>query len=407
MKADSIWLRTALAAVLLYFPVCGLPGMPFGNGGRYANVLAGPLALLYLLASCRSDWRRMAADAWSFVAPFLPLLAACALVLVAHPEAEVGDPFSRVLWTIPIVLAARRIGVTRSAVFSAAALGAVGYLVAALVDVLVYGAPRAGVKVNGVIFAETASLCAGLALFAAVHERSGSLARRAGWLAAGLAGLIAVAMSGSRGPLLATLWLALVLGVSARRHAVGRTATVAVFAVALVLTLAVTLTPISDRVPLAVQETADYYSAAEPTLTSVGIRLQLWKIALASLPEHWLFGYGYSTLEELAPRLPALGFLPDEFLKTLHHFHADWAHALMAGGIVLVAGVLATMAALFWQARSDGARLWLVAAMLVFGLTDLALFRKPTFTLFVASYGLLLVARNHEDHGPAPRSVPG
>jgi hypothetical protein len=311
-----------------------------------------------------------------------------------------------VLWTVPIVLAAKRIGLTRSAVFSAAALGALGYFSVALFDVVVTGLPRAGIKVNEVIFAETASLSAGLALVAVVCERRASLWLRIGWFTGGMAGLIAVAMTGSRGPLLATLWLVLLLGVAARHRAHWRAIAVALPGLALGMTLLLTLTPVGDRLQLAAHEIEGYYAAAEPTLTSIGIRLHLWSIVLSSAPDHWLLGYGYSTLQELAPRLPALEVLPDALLANLHHFHADWAHALMAGGLVLLAGLAWTIAALLWQARADAGRSWLVGAMLVFGLTDIAVFRKPTLTLFVAAYGLLLVARDTPDEH-APRPVPG
>jgi O-antigen ligase len=405
VRYGPVWLRTALALALLYYPVCGIAGLPLGNGGRYASVLAGPLALLYLLAGFRGDWRALAHEALRFVAPFGPFLAASLLALLVHRNAEVGDPFSRVLWTVPIVLAARRIGLTRTAVFSAAAVGALFYLGAALLDVYVHGMPRAGARVNQVIFAETASLCAGLAFIGALGERHISVPTRVFWLLAGMAGIIAVAMSGSRGPLLTTLWLALLLGVTATRHGSRRAVALAVAAIGLAVAVVWSLLPSSGRLPLAVQEFEAYYGTAQPALTSIGIRLELWRIALTSMPDHWLFGYGYSTLEQLAPQLPALRFLPADLLEGLHHFHADWAHALMAGGVVLLAGLFTTAAALLYQARFDAGRCWLVGAMVIFGLSDLAFFRKPTLTLFVASYGLLLAARNTRPHEHPPGPV--
>lgn len=398
------WVRAALALVLLYYPVCGLAGLPFGNGGRYANVLAGPLALLYLLVGFRESWRDLARDAWRFLAPFMPFLAACLLTLLVHVDAEVGDPFSRVLWTVPIVLAARRIGLTRTAVLSAAAVGALFYFGIAVVDLHVHGLPRAGVRVNEVIFAEAASLCAGLAFVGAICERQPGVPLRVFWLVAGAAGLVAVAMSGSRGPLVATVWLVLVLAAAASRQGNRRAVALAVAAIALAIVVAASLLPLADRMQLAWREFEAYYGAAQPPLTSIGVRLELWRIALASWPDHWLFGYGYSTLEELATRLPALGVLPAEMVQVLHHFHADWAHAVMAGGVVLLAGLFTSAVALLYQARLDPGRCWLVGAMVVFGLSDLAFFRKPTLTLFVASYGLLLAARpNEQPPGPVPR----
>lgn len=404
-RFGPLWLRSALALVLLYYPVCGIAGLPFGNGGRYANVLAGPLALLFLVAGFRTGWRDLAREGLRFLAPFAPFLAACLLILLVHPNAEVGDPFSRVLWTVPIVLAARRLGITRAAVFSAAAVGALFYLGAAVLDVYFHGMPRAGTKANEIIFAQNASLCAGLAFIGAICERQTPALMRAGWLAAGVAGIVAVAMTGSRGPLLATLWLVLLLGVPASRHRNRAAALVALLAVALAIALAWSLGPLGDRFQLALKEFDAYYGAAHAPLTSIGIRLELWRIALASLPDHWLLGYGYSTLEELAARLPALQVLPKELLQELHHFHADWAHAVMAGGLVLLAGVFATAGALLYQARSDPGRCWLVGAMVIFGITDIAFFRKPTLTLFVASYGLLLSARDTRPNDSAPSPV--
>src|SRR5512137_193193 len=203
---------------------------------------------------------------------------------------------------------------------------------------------------------------------------------------------------------MATLWLVLVLAAAASRKGNRRAVALAVAAIALAIVLAASLTPLADRMQLAWREFEAYYGAAQPPMTSIGVRLELWRIALASWPDHWLFGYGYSTLEELATRLPALGVLPAEMIQVLHHFHADWAHAVMAGGVVLLAGLFTSAAALLYQARLDPGRCWLVGAMVVFGLSDLAFFRKPTLTLFVASYGLLLAARpNEQPPGPVPR----
>lgn len=389
--------QLALALALLYFPVCGLAGWPLGNGGRYLTVLAGPLALIFVAFHLQAERHALARQAWQFAAPFAPFLIAAGVILWVHPAVVVGDPFSRVLWAIPIALAAARLGITRRAVFSAAALGALAYAAVAFRDVYWLGAGRAGAAVNEIIFAETAMLCAGLALIGAAHEHREATALRAGWLIAGAAGIAAVALSGSRGPLLAAVWLIALAGATLWRRRAFAVIGLGVVAVVAALALAWFATPLAERVAAGRLEFDQYWAASQAPITSVGIRLELWRIALSSMNEHWLIGIGYSALSAAATALPALRFLSPEQLEPLHHFHADWAHALVAGGVILAGGLALTITALFRSARHDLARLWLIGAMLVFGLTDLAFFRKPTLTLFVAAWALLGTAPQSSD----------
>lgn len=369
-----------------------------GGGGRYLSVLVGPLSLLFLLIWFRRDWREVAAQAADFAAPFLPFLLACLLVAVVHPAATIGDPFSRVFWALFIFLAAARLPLSRAAVFSAAAVGASVYCLVAIRDVFFLGAVRAGNDVNEIVFAETAMLTGGLAIVGALTAKGASPALRILWSLLGGAGLFAVALSGSRGPLLATFLLGGLAIAHGWRQGHHKAIVAATLTLAVAVGAALLYAPLADRIVLAGIETQDYFSASSPTLTSIGIRLELWRITLESLPQQPVFGYGYSTVGDLATRLPALKFLPLELLFGFQHFHADWAHALMAGGLVLLIGLSASIVLLARTARHDLARLWLLGAMVVFGLTDLAFFRKPTLTLFIAAWTLLAASSPRADH---------
>lgn len=369
-----------------------------GGGGRYLSILAGPLSLIFLLIWFPRNWRETAAQAVGFATPFLPLLLACLLVVVIHPSATIGDPFSRVFWASFIFLAAARLSLPRTAVYSAAAIGASVYCLVAIRDVFFLGAVRAGNDVNEIVFAETAMLTGGIAIVGALTSKGSSPALRILWSLLGGAGLCAVALSGSRGPLLATF----LLGGFAIAHGWRQGHHKAIVATILTLGVAVGVAllyaPLADRIVLAGTQTQEYFSASSPTLTSIGIRLELWRITLESLPQQPVFGYGYSTVGDLATRLPSLKFLPPEILYSFQHFHADWAHALMAGGLVLLIGLSASIVLLARTARHDMARLWLLSAMVVFGLTDLAFFRKPTLTLFIAAWALLVASSQRTDH---------
>lgn len=369
-----------------------------GNGGRYLSVLAGPLAILYLLYSYRDGGRRLALEIWRVVSPFAPWLAACAIALLVHTHTEVGDPFTRMLWAVPIALAAQRIGLRRSAVFTAAAWGSLAYLATALRDVVYLDLPRGGVGVNEVVFAQTATLCAGLALIGAVFHTSAPRSSRLAWLIAAIGGIGAVALSGSRGPLLALFTLAMAIGLHGMRRGHAREALVTLFLLGAAATAILATTPLSERLMMIATETRDYFATPHAPITSIGIRLELWKIALEAGAADPFFGPGYLRLAELSGRFPQLGFLPPDLLQLTPHFHADWAHALVAGGLVLLGGLVASMTALAWSARHDPAKLWLICAMAIFGLSDLAFFTKASVSLFFAAW-VLLVPREDAVHG--------
>ncbi len=385
------WARHTLVAALLYFPVCGLAVLPLGGAGRYLSVLAGPLALLFLLIWHAREWRPLGHSARRFAMPFLPWLAASLLVFAVYPHATIGDPFSRVLWALPVAIAAARARVSRNEVYTAAAIGALVYCGVAAYDIFALDTGRAGADTNAIIFAETAMLTTGLALTGAYAAADAPRWLRLLWLLAGTGGLFAVALTASRGPLLALLVLVslLVADTWRRGHRLASTATTVGLLGVLVASLC--LTPLGPRVLLAWTEAVNYLNG-DPSVTSIGIRLELWRVALTNIGSQPLLGYGYTNVFELSKQLPALHFLPAEALEPLHHFHSDWFHALMAGGLVLVGGLGATLMLLARQARKDLARLWLLGAMVAFGLTDLAFFRKPTLTLFIAAWALLLAS---------------
>lgn len=401
------WLRWSLLVALLYFPVCGLKELPLGGGGRYLSVLAGPLSLLFLLTYDRLRWRDALRDALQFASPFAPFLLACGMVLLAHPDATIGDPFSRVFWAAIIAAAATRVRPPRATVYSAAAIGAVAYLAVAVRDIRVLGAVRAGAEVNEIIFAQTAMLAAGLAIVGSYAERTSHWFWRLGWFFAGAGSLIAVGLSGSRGPLLAVFVLIALLAWDGWKRGHRQTVVLGLFTSLAVVAAALVWTPLGPRVQLGWTEAREYFLASNPTVTSVGIRLELWRIALVKIAEQPLLGFGYSTVHDLATQVGELRFMPPEILDQFHHFHSDWAHALMAGGFVLLAGLTISVIALLRQARGDLARGWLVLAMITFGLTDLAFFRKPGFTLFIAAWALLSTQQPSHSDAKQASPIPG
>lgn len=397
-----LWARRALLAALLWYPAIGLDYLPFGNSGRYLTVLAGPLSILFLIVWHHRDWRGLVADAWDWLIPFLPLLLAYIAVLLWHhiPKPE-ADLVKRILWAGVIYLAAKRVGVPRIALCWATALGAFAYLVAALWDVLYLGLPRANGGSNEIHFAIAAMWLAGLCLLEALEREDVSLPTRIVWTCAGFGALATCVLSGTRGALLALVPLYLLSAwVAHGRSRVALRVGAAVPLVAAACAM-VFYDPFEARLLDVWQEVDHYYSEATFTFTSVGARLEIWRIGWLILMEQPTFGAGFTTFAELMKAMPSVGRIDPEILAQ-PHFHNDWVQSAALGGCILLCGHLLTLVLLARRARHDTARLWLLAAAVTFGLTDLIVHRKVMLSFFVAAWALYAAAGRPDERKADP-----
>lgn len=123
--------------------------------------------------------------------------------------------------------------------------------------------------------------------------------------------------------------------------------------------------------------------------TSLGIRLELWKLGFSAFGDHPIFGWG---------RLPFLHILeaghqfPLNYVAT--HFHNDMVNVLVTGGLVSFFGWLATNLLLLKDARHDLPRITLVVSFFAIGLTENSWGGNNTaFYVFGIAWLLLYLSR--------------
>ncbi|MDN0074806.1 O-antigen ligase family protein [Crenobacter sp. SG2303] len=412
----SSWLRGFLLVCLCCYPVIGARYLPFGDSGRYMSVLAGPLSLLFLLTTGARQWRTVLGEALRWALPFLPFLAAYTIVVLWYGRAfDYSSVLTRVLYGALIFAAARMLGVRVRHLVWAAAIGCVLYLGAALVEVIgfklghsmlpagraVYMTENGQLRASGgggnpIHFSDVAMWLVGISVLGAVCVKQIGTGIRWGLLAAATAGLLVCVLSGSRGALVALLpLLVLVLIQMPKRRrplALGLSLSV-ILASACLLIL---YPPFSERLWLAWLEVKRYYTEPVFTYSSVGARLEMWRIALRVMQESPLFGGGFVSYPQLMKDIPALGPIAPSLLQHAH-LHNDLMQSMALGGAVLFLGQLMTLAGLTRRAFAQPFLMWILLAGLSFSLTDLVFHNNMIFTFFVATWALFSAAKVNDE----------
>lgn len=197
---------------------------------------------------------------------------------------------------------------------------------------------------NAIVFGHTAVLLACMALcgFLYFRREGASWIWRALCVAGVAGGALASLLSGSKGG-----WFALVLMALASPWAVWETAPTkgklgASACLLLVLIVAVLLLPgegVRERIADGVTGAWRWFSDGVVTEGSVGIRLEIWRFALANAADHLWFGRHIDEATALLgshlAQLPYTG-LPARFAT----FENLWVETLMSGGLVGIASLL-------------------------------------------------------------------
>jgi O-antigen ligase len=305
---------TAAGALLLAYPA-----MLYGRGGMNAAFLLLLLLSAGLLLAPGPRWsdRELApGPAWAFAAALLGLPAAILMAQLASGRGAWPDydAPARFALALPVFLGLRRLPprCLRTLPWGFA-LGAGASAAQVLLAPRDWGDDRLGnAFLNPIHFGDIA-LCMGvLAGFSLGWIEHARAAEGAGWrllklLALG-AGLYASLRSGSRGgwialPAFAAIaWLAAPRG-AARRHLAWGCAAATVLA----LMATAALPGVHARIAMIGADLHDY--AHGQLDTSLGIRLQLWEVALRLFLAHPLFGVGPGGFKALMPAAQQAGWL--------------------------------------------------------------------------------------------------
>lgn len=138
------------------------------------------------------------------------------------------------------------------------------------------------------------------------------------------------------------------------------------------------------------------YSAGN-SVSSWGIRLELWEFALRGFEGAPFFGWGSDPYAAMTNAGYVLGIK----IEKLYHFHNDFINMLATGGLFGVLGWLSTVALLAKKSLKDPASLCLLVGSLAVGLTEQFWFNRTTLFSLVTIWTLLYVSRS----GAESRSV--
>lgn len=393
---QGLW-RVVALGILLCYPIMVVKWFPFGGGARYLNVLAAPVSLILLWQAPREEIRGLLMSAVRWGMPFLPFVLMWTIAQLWHGYDPLDfNPPMRLLWCALLFLGARLAGVSYRHLAFVAAIGATIYCGVALVEVYGLGRERAwgGTYENrfGQFSIWVASLCFLHVFFDKPKDRwplSSVLL-----LLAGVLGSIATLLSGSRGALLALLVLIAIALFSSTNRSRGLMA--AVVMMSSVIAFCLLYAPMYQRLELPFGQAKDYFNEAEFSPTSIGIRLELFRIAFLTFLDHPIIGPGYTTLEQLYETHPAFG-LPRPEMLAIPGFHNDWAQTVGIGGGLLLAALLATCIWMGLAARSNVYLLAFLGFSLVFGVSEIFFTNKLGLSLLMASWALYAAAERNQE----------
>jgi len=386
--------RLALTIVLLY-PIMVIGYVPFGGGIRYYSVLLPIAMVLMAVCICRSgsfsriDFSR---NFLFFCVRFLPFIMALLFVSIVHEHFSFFMGVSRgVLYASLLYALLKCIDPRGNKIIMAPVVACFVYLIVAVFEVLVQGRDRAWGLVYENTFGQFAVFCAGISILAAFdHSSTGRW--RVWLLSAGAAGCCAAVLSGSRGALLPMVGLLTALFFTARQAR----SVVVIFLIFAALIAYFDVLGFYSRVLLAVYEVQSYFTQGHLNESSIGIRLELWRIALFSLLNSDGVGFGAMAFREFASSFSSISagaaymhkyYSSSESMEPWL-FHGDFPQVMAFGGWVLLVGFVLTLLFVFKMARINRYALWTAWCGLVWGVSELFIFNRISFGLVLVNLAL-------------------
>jgi len=383
--------RALYALALFTFPASMIV-VPKVPGVATAFLLVGSLALAPFAFARRAELSRRE-DYAPLLGLFVFLALGAAHAAAAHAPTWLLINYGRLFAALAIPAAIRLLEPPEWVFYAGCAVGALlagGYAVA---EIFGQGAVRAsGPDIyfgwrRATIFGGLAVMLAFVPILAAPEHwpRAGKVLLIAGLVG----GITAAALSGSR-----SAWLA------ASLLAVWRVARARAWAAAILLVLIVAASVVfpllAERWNAAFGDVMSYEEGQAQT--SLGLRFDMWKAALAAFAENPLFGVGPMGFRDvLAARVEA--GLGSASLAEFEHAHSDALHALATGGLAAFAGLLAA----YWlpwryfrrmHARHGSAAaragMALVVTFVILGLTDTMFVHRIALSAYVIGIAALL-----------------
>ncbi len=403
LKINILWLRNAAITVLLLYPIMAIKYIPIGGGARYMSVIAGPLAIFVLLVMhSRFDYKLLWSEGLRFIFPFIPLIFGLSFSVFYHgQDLELNAILTRVFYGLLIYLAARELGLSQKNLIYSACVASFVFFVVSLYEIYYLERLRAFGGTYENRFAQFSMMLMGLSgiyilKFRIVVSNIFKIILGFSMLAA----LYAVILTQSRGPLLVLPFLIIFF---VRYYWTSRIYMAAslVFFTVMGLFFLWENSVYFDRVKMALVEAISFLHGNHDS-SSIGVRLELWKIAFGTLSTDRLFGLGRLSFNEIGHTIPALSL---SAINVSNHFpmhagiypwkyHGDIPQSIGFGGILLFFSYIGTIFLLFKRAIGNLFLIWLMICLLIFGLSELVVFDKYGFSLFVSCWALYSAAQD-------------
>jgi len=269
---------------------------------------------------------------WTFFAFGISLIAAS---LYDHWQVKGLDKPSRFLLVIPVVFLLLRTKGAKEWLWYGIVAGAVLAFGLALYERVFLGASRANGSEHPIMFGDIGMMLGLLSFAAAIYF---FVQQRFIWLLvalfAGVAGIGASILSGSRGGWVAVPLIGLFLFWECR-NLLGKKLLIRVFSavfLCLVIVIAIPQTGIQKRVGEAVSNIQRYSDGSKKT-TSVGMRFDMWKAAIHMFQESPTLGVGESQVQPIKRVLAAEGKISSKAVP-FDHAHNEYLQALSTRGII-------------------------------------------------------------------------
>lgn len=330
-------------------------------------------------------------------------LAAISAFFIHQNDPKTLDQSSRYLLFIPILLLILRVSIAPTAVWGGLAIGTLSALTLALWQRFSEGNLRPDGYMTSAIPFGNLSLTAGVLCIAGITW-SGTRTRHAlHWrivLYAGfLAGLYVSLVSGSRGGWLATPAVITIFGAAfLRKGNLKRVMFSTLLIVPLLLALGLAMQDqIVERYQAAATEMHEY-AESNNSATSIGLRLEAWKAAMASIAEEPLLGWSYQDYSAHVREM-AINKKVNASITTLANTHNNFLEVWLHQGLFGFLAFLALFTVPFWffckRLRSNDRTVQafalggacLLASFFIFSLTQVILGRNNGVIFF----GLSLV----------------
>ncbi len=313
--------------------------------------------LLCALAGMHQWWRRPL-DARTQVLGGLILLQGLlwSLDTGPHPGLASPEPLLKYVGALACLAFLMAAPPRPQALWAGLAVGGVGSGILALVETAGLGLERAHGFTNAIQYGNLSLLLGLMALVVLLTTWVQLSTLQRGWLAAGAAlGLLGSMLSQTRGSWVTLLLVAPMLALVLTRRGMGRRVFGAALAVGLSGALAWPFvhTELQKRVESASNE-VNAYVERHDAVSSIGQRLEHWRLAARMAAERPLLGWGGDYQGEMQRQVSA--GLADPFVLKFSHAHNEWLDMAARRGLVgvfLLLLYLLVPAWLFWPARAQ------------------------------------------------------